>query len=94
MAYCLCVPFLQEAISTWVTSAGICMRRKHSLTQGIPLGPGSCEVDVVGSVGRLKADSLEAAAGEETKFVSPRVRQSVLPWRCPVEFSVDIVAQD
>ena len=123
-------------MSTLVTSTGIYMRRRYSLTQDIPLGPGSCEVDVAGcatdawaglsstsfpgvlilppraseggkmrdpgnevglsSVGWPRADPLEAAGGEETKFVSARVGQSwsVLPWRCPVQFSVGIVSED
>ena len=40
------------------------------------------------------ADPLEAAGGEETKFVSARAGQSALPWLGLAEFSVGISAED
>lgn len=104
MAYCFFVPCRQDARSTWVTSAGICIRLKYSRIQDIPLGKASCAGDVVGlvmdavkgccEVESPRADPLETAGGEETKVVSATAGQSVLPWRCLVEFSVGTVAED
>ena len=75
-------------MSTWVTSAGICIHLKYSLIQDIPLGGASCAGDVVGcvmdasaacfSVGSPMADLLETAAGGGTKFVLARAEVSLL----------------